>query len=89
MAFKHRYETRCPACGLDMTGEDCAVLVCGLGKVELPTHLDKAGILLDVEHQIEMGQHCGTLCGQCGEPLDEIEQEEPPPAVRKRGAKSS
>jgi hypothetical protein len=74
--FFHRYSIKkCPECRHDLaqTGGVEIEITDGYGNREIPSRLDETGTVVDVDGVIENGLHSDTLCGKCGEPLNEYE----------------
>lgn len=79
IAHTHVYSrTTCPDCEADLT-RDAAVTIEGRSNKgaflgEFTTQLDADGRLVpDGDGVVAAGQHAGSSCSACGEPLDDFE----------------
>jgi len=69
----------CPTCGNDLQangGINLILFMAGM-PIEMPTHLDEHGILVDTEDRaVEKGYHSATECNNCTQLLLEVCHEE-------------
>lgn len=77
MKIEYTYSALSCPCGQDFTETDSIELVISIaGRLDcIPTKLTPEGILVDVDKVVENGYHSQTNCGQCGEDLQDLEEE--------------
>jgi len=69
------HETKCPACGADLTQSRSVMVHFAVTDHEFDqlSSVDEEGVLQDIDGLIEIGSHAGSCCSNCGEELDELQ----------------
>jgi hypothetical protein len=88
--FRHRYPTKCPKCGTDLTADSAVVIhfIVAGHRGETHSRLDPDGWLVDVDSVLAHGHHSGTDCRSCGQRLDDHEILDDSVTKRKKSRKT-